>query len=84
LMGILGALLALPVAAAVRMLIEEMRMELPGEVSPAPATRTEDAVAEAEYAERSRDVPAENAAAIALEISEAHTKRDPLADESNG
>ena len=32
LMGIVGALLALPVAAAVRMLIDELRVELPGEV----------------------------------------------------
>ncbi len=30
LMGILGALLALPVAATVMMLIEELRVELPG------------------------------------------------------
>ena len=30
-MGILGALLALPVAATVMMLVEELRVELPGE-----------------------------------------------------
>ena len=32
LMGIVGALLALPVAAAMRMLVDELRVELPGEV----------------------------------------------------
>jgi hypothetical protein len=31
LMGLLGALLALPVAATVMMVIEELRVELPGE-----------------------------------------------------
>jgi len=70
LMGILGALLALPVAAAIRMLIEELRLELPGERIDDTKTRARDDRAEKEYERRTEGVPAEQAAAIAVEISE--------------
>src|ERR1035437_6183497 len=43
LMGILGALLALPVAATVRMIIEELRVELPGEQEQIEDTRLREA-----------------------------------------
>jgi predicted PurR-regulated permease PerM len=68
LMGIVGALLALPVAAAVRMLVEELRVQLPGE-EPAPeALRRHDEELEAEYLECSRGCPAERAAGLAIQI----------------
>ncbi|HEX4460191.1 MAG TPA: AI-2E family transporter, partial [Polyangia bacterium] len=51
LLGILGALLALPVAAALRMIIEELRVELPGDDSDDSALRARDARAEKVYAE---------------------------------
>jgi putative heme transporter len=70
LMGISGALLALPVAAAARMLVEELRIDLPGEDVDDAGVRAEDARAEREYEERVQGVPAEAAAAIAVEISE--------------
>jgi putative heme transporter len=70
LMGIVGALMALPLAAAIRMLVEELRVELPGESSDDAPQRASDARAEQEYAERSEGMPAEQAAAIAVEISE--------------
>jgi hypothetical protein len=71
LMGLLGALLALPVAATIMMLIEELRVELPG-VQELPADtmlRAGDDLAEEEYERRTEGVGAEEAAAIAVEIS---------------
>jgi predicted PurR-regulated permease PerM len=75
LMGILGALLALPVAAGVRMLIEELRVELPGEQEQVADVeqRVGDERAEEEYERRTDGVPVEQAAAIAVEIS--HERR---------
>jgi predicted PurR-regulated permease PerM len=70
LLGIIGALLALPIAAALRMLIEELRVALPGESVDDSAVRARDAQAEQEYSERAAGVPAERAAAIAVEISQ--------------
>ena len=70
LMGIVGALLALPVAAAVRMLIEELRVILPGEQLDDAVVRHRDESAEEEYAQRTEGVPVTQAAAIAIEMSE--------------
>lgn len=71
LMGLSGALLALPVAATAMMLIEELRVDLPGEQDQAAdaALRAGDDLAETEYERRAEGVPAEQAAAIAVEIS---------------
>ncbi|MBA4373482.1 MAG: hypothetical protein C0402_11555 [Thermodesulfovibrio sp.] len=76
LMGILGALLALPVAAAVMMLIEELRVELPGqqEQDADVEQRVEDERAEDEYERRTDGTPAEQAAAIAVEMSDDRRK----------
>lgn len=68
--GITGALLALPVAAAVRMLSEELRVELPGEDVDDAVERAQDILEELEYERRAHGVPAEAAAAIAVEISQ--------------
>ncbi len=70
LMGIPGALIALPVAAGIRMLVEELRVALPGEDVDDSAVRAEDARDEAEYERRVDGVPAKKAAAIAVEIAE--------------
>jgi predicted PurR-regulated permease PerM len=78
LLGIPGALLSLPVAAAVLMLIEELRIELPGQ-----RERTEDVEArerddrsEEEYERRAEGMTAEQAAAIAIEISTDRNKEE--------
>jgi predicted PurR-regulated permease PerM len=70
LMGVLGALLSLPVAAAIRMLIDELRVELPGEAPPGEAVRQHDEVAEDEYERRAAGIPAQEASAIAVQISD--------------
>jgi len=69
--GITGALLALPVAAAVLMLIEELRVDLPGQQEQPldVAIRQRDDLGEQEYERRAEGMPAEEAAAIAVEIS---------------
>ena len=71
LMGVLGAILALPVAAAMMMLVEELRVELPGEQEQVEDTemREGDTRAEEEYQRRTAGVPVVEAAAIAVEIS---------------
>jgi predicted PurR-regulated permease PerM len=71
LLGIPGALLALPVAATVLMLIEELRIDLPGQQEQAEdiEIRERDDRGEEEYERRAEGMPAEIAAAIAVEIS---------------
>lgn len=71
LLGLIGALLALPFAAMIMMLIEELRLELPGEQEQDSdtAVRDRDDLAEEEYERRSEGVGAKEAAAIAVEIS---------------
>jgi predicted PurR-regulated permease PerM len=78
LMGILGALLALPVAATVMMLIEELRVELPGQQEQVADVeqRVGDERAEDEYERRTEGVPAEQAAAIAVEMSDDRRKEE--------
>jgi putative heme transporter len=76
LMGLVGALLALPAAAAVIMLVRELRVELPGEDGPDTGTRARDARVEAEYERRVEGVPAEQAAAVAVEMSEDRRQED--------
>jgi predicted PurR-regulated permease PerM len=83
LLGIVGALLALPVAAAILMLIQELRVELPGETELIEDTelRKRDDRSEQEYERRTEGMPAEQAAAIAIEISGDRKKEEvaPLA-----
>jgi predicted PurR-regulated permease PerM len=71
LLGVVGTLLALPVAAAVLMLVEELRVELPGQQEQAEDVeiRERDDRGEEEYERRAEGMPAEQAAAIAVEIS---------------
>ena len=78
LMGILGALLALPVSAAVMMLLEELRIHLPGEQEQEADTdlREGDDRAEKEYERRTEGASAEQSAAIAVEISDDRLKEE--------
>jgi hypothetical protein len=78
LMGIMGALLALPVAAAILMLIEELRVELPGEMelNEDNELRKKDNQGEQEYERRTEGMPAEQAAAIAVEMSNDRKKEE--------
>lgn len=81
LMGVTGALLALPFAAAVIMLIEELRVQLPGEQELAAdgILREKDDRGEEEYERRTKGVSAEESAAIAVEISGDREKEESQA-----
>ena len=75
-MGISGALLAIPVAAMVMMFIEELRVELPGQQKQVADViqRAVDERSEDEYERRTEGVPAEQAAAIAVAMSDDRRK----------
>ena len=65
LLGLPGALLALPVAAAIRTLVRDLRVELPGEAETSKGQLRSDAAAERDYAERAEGAKAIDAAVIA-------------------
>ncbi len=81
LLGIVGALLALPIAAGLRMIVSELRVELPGESPEHESERAHDAEAEREFQRRAAGVSAARAAGIAMEIAEEQRLRHP-ADEN--
>ncbi len=81
LLGIVGALLALPIAAGIRMIVSELRVELPGENGELASERNHDAEAEREFERRSAGVSATLAAGIAMEIAEEQRLLHPT-DES--
>jgi len=86
LLGILGALLALPVAAGLRMVVRELRVELPGEGEAAQdETRSRDEKAEHMYDLLAHDAPVQEAAQIAgqlaARIKENEERRGSMTDE---
>lgn len=70
LLGIVGALLALPLAASLRVLVEQLRIDLPGEQPNEEAQRARDAEAEALYAQQTEGVSALEAVAVATDMAE--------------
>jgi putative heme transporter len=80
LLGIVGALLALPIAAGIRMMVSELRVELPGENGERAGERAHDAEAEREFERRSAGVSATRAAAIAMDIAEEQRLLHPTDD----
>lgn len=70
LLGILGALLALPIAAGLQMVVRELRVELPGEEELDEAVRARDERAEQVYEQLSAGEPVEKAAAIAGQLAQ--------------
>ncbi len=80
LLGILGALLALPIAAGLRMIVEELRVELPGQPAESPEARARDERAEEAYAALTEGAPAEEAAVVAVAIADEFRKREARED----
>jgi putative heme transporter len=76
LMGVIGALLSLPVAAGVRMILEEMRVELPGDGAIDPQLRERDNQVESLYAELAAGAGAQTSAGIALDIADSVRRSD--------
>jgi predicted PurR-regulated permease PerM len=69
LLGLVGALIALPVAAGIRVLIEELRVDLPGDDTDDRVLRARDAQVERVYAARTVGADPEEAAAVAVAIA---------------
>jgi predicted PurR-regulated permease PerM len=78
--GVLGALLALPAAAMIRMLIEELRVELPGDDTDDSRERARDARAERIYEKESAGASAEEAAAVATTIASQDLEANPATE----
>lgn len=70
LLGIIGALLALPMAAGIRVLVENYRIALPGEQPGEREERAEEASAETVYAAQTAGTSAIESAMIATELAE--------------
>jgi predicted PurR-regulated permease PerM len=70
LLGILGALLALPMAAGARLIVRELRVELPGEGGADAEMRKRDEKAEHMYEQLTAGTPVEDAAEIAGELAQ--------------
>ena len=70
LLGMLGALLALPVAAGVQMIVRELRVELPGEGPTAEAMRARDDRVGDIYEQLAEHAPVEEAVAIAGKLAD--------------
>jgi predicted PurR-regulated permease PerM len=77
--GVIGALLALPIAAALRMLIQELRLDMPGDDTDDPRMRARDARAERTYAREAAGASPEEAAAVATEIANEIREADAAA-----
>src|SRR5256885_4906621 len=74
LLGVMGALLALPIAAGLQMILEELRVEMPGDDSDDRPERARNAKTEATYERMSAGSTAPEAGQIATNL--AHDLRD--------
>ncbi len=80
LLGVIGALLALPIAAGLQMMLAELRVEMPGDDSADRVADARDAKTEATYERMSAGATAPEAGQIAKNL--AHDLRDADAVES--
>jgi predicted PurR-regulated permease PerM len=74
LLGMIGALLALPIAAGLQMMLEELRVDMPGDDSADRSALARDAKTEATYERMSAGATAREAGQIARNL--AHDLRD--------
>jgi predicted PurR-regulated permease PerM len=80
LLGVVGALLALPAAAAIRMIVRELRVGMPGDDLDDTSLRARDEEAEREFAHLAAGAPAAEAAAIATRMAEDIREADAPGD----
>jgi predicted PurR-regulated permease PerM len=76
LLGMLGALLALPVAAGVQMIVRELRVELPGEGPAAEAMRARDDRVGDIYEQLAENAGVEQSVAIASKLADTIAAHD--------
>jgi predicted PurR-regulated permease PerM len=82
LLGVMGALLALPIAAGLQMILEELRVEMPGDDSDDRSERARDAKAEATYERMSAGATAPEAGLIASDLAHEIRDADAVAKEA--
>ncbi len=70
LLSVLGALLALPIAAGLRMVVRELRVELPGDMPPSELELARDEKVEQMYERMAAGQPLEEASAIAGKLAQ--------------
>jgi predicted PurR-regulated permease PerM len=80
LLGVIGALLALPIAAGLQMMLQELRVDLPGDDSDDRSALARDAKTEATYERMSAGATAPEAGQIAKNL--AHDIREADADDA--
>jgi hypothetical protein len=80
LLGVMGALLALPIAAGLQMMLQELRVEMPGDNSDDRVADARDAKTEATYERMSAGATAPEAGRIAKNL--AHDIRDADAEDA--
>ena len=80
LLGVIGALLALPIAAGLQMMLQELRVELPGDDSDDRLANARDAKTEATYERMSAGATAPEAGQIAKNL--AHEIREADAEDA--
>ena len=78
LLGVIGALLALPIAAGLQMMLQELRVDLPGDDSDDRLANARDAKTEATYERMSAGATASDAGQIAKNL--AHDIREDAED----
>ncbi|HEY8599661.1 MAG TPA: AI-2E family transporter [Thermomicrobiales bacterium] len=79
LLGLIGALLALPIAAGIRVLVEDLRISLPGEQPGEATERATDREAEARYQTETAGASAVESAVLATAIAEQQQQEEQLA-----
>ena len=80
LMGIVGALLALPIAAGLQMIGRELRVSMPGDDTDEHALRARDQAAEETYERRSAGTAPDEAGVIATELAKEIQAEDVAAE----
>ncbi len=78
LLGLIGALLALPIAAGIRVLVEDLRIALPGEQTGEMTERAADKEAEARYQFETEGATAVEAAVLATAMAEQQQQEEQL------
>jgi hypothetical protein len=79
--GVIGALLALPIAAGLQMMLEELRVEMPGDDSEDRQANARDVKTEATYERMSAGASAPEAGQIARSLAHDIREADAVAAE---
>ncbi len=83
LLGVVGAVLALPIAAGIRVLVEDLRIELPGDQPGEDAQRERDEQVELTFADRAVGASAVEAAQIATELAQEYQDETPAEEQAD-